>query len=104
MIVTATVPLEVTVIDFETAVPTETLPNASEVALRVSAGVAAFSCNATLFDELFDVAVTVAVCVVLTALALALKAALDAPAATVTLAGTVSALVLLASATLCPPV
>lgn len=61
LIVTAAVPLEVTVTDFETAVPTETLPNASEVALRVSAGVVAFSCNPTLLDELLEVAVTVAV-------------------------------------------
>jgi hypothetical protein len=43
LIVTAAVPLEVTVTDFVTAVPTATLPKSSEVAFRVSAGVAAFS-------------------------------------------------------------
>ena len=42
-IVTGAVPVEVTVIDFETAVPSETLPNGREVALKVSAGVNAFS-------------------------------------------------------------
>lgn len=46
LMVTATVPLEVTVTDLVTAVPTETLPNESEVALRLSAGVAAFNCRA----------------------------------------------------------
>lgn len=43
LIVTAEVPLEVTVMDFETAVPTATLPNASELALRLRAGAAAFN-------------------------------------------------------------
>ncbi len=37
--VTAAVPLEVTVTDCETVVPTLTFPNASELALRLSAGV-----------------------------------------------------------------
>jgi len=45
LIFTGTVPLEVTVTDFVTAVPTATLPNASEVLLRVSADVAALSCS-----------------------------------------------------------
>ena len=43
MIVTATVPLEVTVTDFDTEVPRATLPKESEVALEVNAAVAAFS-------------------------------------------------------------
>jgi hypothetical protein len=47
LMVTAAVPLEVTVTDLATAVPTDTLPNVSDVAFRVSAGVAAFSCSAT---------------------------------------------------------
>ena len=58
---TATVPLEVTVMDFETAVPTETFPNASEVTFSVNAGVAAFNCSATLFEDEFELAVRVAV-------------------------------------------
>jgi len=47
LMVTAAVPLEVTVTDLATAVPTDTLPNVTDVALRDSAGVAAFSCSAT---------------------------------------------------------
>jgi hypothetical protein len=44
LIVTPAVPFEVTVTDFVTAVPTETLPNESEVALRLSeAAVAALN-------------------------------------------------------------
>jgi hypothetical protein len=46
LMVTAAVPLEVTVNDFVTAVPTETLPNASDVALKLNAGTAAFNCIA----------------------------------------------------------
>jgi hypothetical protein len=61
LMVTAAVPLEVTVTDLDTAVPTDTLPNESDVALSVRVGVAAFSCNAKLCDELFSLAVTVAV-------------------------------------------
>ena len=43
LIVTAAVPFDVTVTEFVTAVPTETLPNESDVALRLSAGVDAFN-------------------------------------------------------------
>ena len=46
LIVTAAVPLEVAVTDFVTAVPTATFPNDTEVALRLNAGTAAFSCIA----------------------------------------------------------
>ena len=60
LIVTATVPVDVTVTDFVTAVPTATLPNDREVALGLNVGVAAFSCSEKLFDELFSLAVIVA--------------------------------------------
>ena len=43
LIVAGAVPVEVTVTDLETAVPIETLPNASEVALSVKAGVEGFN-------------------------------------------------------------
>jgi hypothetical protein len=46
LMVTAIVPLEVAVTDFVTAVPTATLPNDREVALRLNVGTAAFSCTA----------------------------------------------------------
>ena len=59
--VTAAVPLDVMVTDFVAELPTETLPNASELALKVRAGVTAFSCNAVLFDEAFALAVRVVV-------------------------------------------
>ena len=49
-------------------------------------------------------AVSVAVCVVVTAAAVAVKPALDAPAGTVTLPGTVTALSLLDRLTARPPV
>ena len=104
LMVTATVPLEVIVTDFVTAVPTATLPNDKDVAERVNAGVAAFSCNAKLCDELFSFAVSVAVCAVLTDATFAMKVAVDAPAGTATLPGTVTELLLLATDTLRPPV
>jgi hypothetical protein len=100
LIVTATVPLDVRVTDFVTAVPTDTLPNARDVALKLRAGAAAFKVIVKLLEEAFAVAVTVAVCVVLTDEMLAEKEAVDAPAATITLDGTDTALVLLASAML----
>jgi hypothetical protein len=102
LIVAATVPLDVTVTDFVTAVPTATLPNASDVALTLSVGTAPLSCKATLFEELFALAVIVAVCVVLTEAMLAVNATLAAPAATVTALGNVTALLLLARLTMTP--
>jgi hypothetical protein len=104
LIVTAAVPLEVTVTDFVTEVPTETLPNGNDVALRVSAGVTAFNCSETACEELPDVAVKVADCAPLTDATLAVNAALVADADTVTEAGTVTMLLLLARLTLRPPV
>lgn len=100
--VTATVPLEVTVTDLLTAVPTETLPNAREVVLRLSAGVAAFNWSAALFDEELALPVTVAVWVVLTEETVALNDAVVPPEPTETLAGTFTALLLLVSVTLVP--
>jgi hypothetical protein len=100
LIVTATLPFDVTVTDLVTAVPTDTFPNARDVVLRLSEATAVFRVIAKLFEDAFAVAVTVAVCAVLTDDALAEKEAVDAPAATVTLDGTATALVLLASAML----
>ena len=102
MIVTAAVPVEVTVTDFVTAVPTETLPNANEVALRLRAGVAALSCIAKLFDDASALAAIVAVCAVVTLATFAANDVVDAPEAIVTPAGTVTALLLLATVTLTP--
>jgi hypothetical protein len=100
--VTATVPLEVTVTDFVTAVPTATLLKASELALRLRVGVAAFSCSAALFDEEFALAATLTVCDVVTEATVAVNEAFDAPEATITLVGTVTELPPLATATFTP--
>ena len=59
--VTATVPLAVRVTDFDTDVPTATLPKDSEVVLRLNvAPTATFNCRATLFAEPLALAVRVA--------------------------------------------
>jgi len=103
LIVTGAVPLDVSVTDFVTAVPTETLPNASVLALAVRVGVIALSCSAKLFDEPLVLADNVAVCALVTDETVAVNDTEDAPDATVTLAGTVTALLLLASVTAVPP-
>jgi hypothetical protein len=107
--VTGAEPLEVKVIDFVTAVPTETLPNASDVALALSAGVDGEDEAAELFrliDVDFDVvpcvAVNVAVCDDVTTDTFAVKRAFFAPEATVTEAGTETAPLLLAMSTTIP--
>ena len=61
MIVTAVEPLEVTVTDFDTAVPTATLPKASDPVLKLTAGATALSCIEKPFEEEFALADTVAV-------------------------------------------
>jgi hypothetical protein len=83
---------------------TTMVPNATLVALMVSAGVAAFNCSDTLFEELPELALTVADCAVVTAATAAVNEALLAVAGIVTEPGTVTALLLLESATVTPPV
>lgn len=82
---------------------TTTAPNATLLALMVSAGVAAFNCRATLFEELPEVALNVADCAVVTDATAAVNDALLAVAGTVTEPGTATALLLLAIATVTPP-
>jgi hypothetical protein len=77
--VSAAVPFEVTVTDLVTAVPTETLPNAREVVLRLTPGREALSCMAKLFEEELALAVTVADAVEVTVLTVAVKEAVVAP-------------------------
>ena len=103
LMVTAAVPLEVKVTDLVTAVPTETLPNDNDVALRLNAGTAAFSCIAKALDAPFALAAIVADCEVLTEATFAVNDAVEAPEATVMLVGTVTALLLLATVTPRPP-
>jgi hypothetical protein len=61
LMVTAAVPPTVRVTDFETDVPTATLPKTREVVLRLNVAPAAFRFSATLFEELPVLAVRVAV-------------------------------------------
>ena len=107
LIDTGALPLEVNVMDFVTAVPTETLPNASEDVLRVSAGVPVVELDPlNLIEVVFDVepwvAVRVTVCVAVTAEAVAGNDALFAPEGTVKVAGTLIAALLLARVTANP--
>lgn len=58
VMVNGALPLELTVTDFVTAVPTAILPKGIEVELRVTAGVAAFSCNERVLDVVPELAVS----------------------------------------------
>ena len=60
LIVTAAVPLTVSVTDWDTEVPTATLPKDNAVVLRLNFAPAAFNCSATLLDEPLALAVRVA--------------------------------------------
>ena len=103
MIFTDALPVEVTVTDFVTAVPTETSPNCIEEVLRLSAGVeagvfTALNRNETLREEPLAIAEMVAVCAFETAATVAVNEAVTDPAATVAAAGTTTELLVLASA------
>lgn len=101
--VAAAVPLEVTVTDLVTAVPTETFPNVSELVLSVRAGATAFNCIAKLFEDEFALADTETLSDDVTEATDAVKDAVVAPDATAMLEGTVTALALLESVTLWTP-
>jgi hypothetical protein len=100
LIVTGTEPLEVTVTDFATAVPTDTFPNGREVALKVIAGTAA---GESVIWNVLEIppacAVIVAICGVVTELMVALKPVLVAPDLTVTPLTTCTARLLLVKVT-----
>ena len=101
--VTATVPEDVKVTDFVTAVFSATLPNDRAVALTFSVGVAAFNCRANPLEAPPALAEIVADCAVVTDVTVALNDALADAAGTVTEAGTVTALLLLERLTATPP-
>jgi hypothetical protein len=104
LIVTGTVPVEVKVTGCgAAAVFTTTLPKATPVELTLSVGTAAPSCRLKVSDTPLAVAVSVTVCAVLTEDTVAVNPTLAAPAATVTVDGTVIALLLLARLTVRPP-
>lgn len=104
LMVTDAVPVSVRVTDCAVAaVFTATLPNDTLEALTVKVGTAAFNWTAKLSVALPAVAVRVTDAAVLTEDTVAVKLALVAPAATVTVAGTVITLLLLERLTVTPP-
>ena len=100
---TGAVPVDVSVSVCVVGVLTATLPKARFVALTPSVGTFAPSCRAKVFAALPALAVSVTVVAVLTAEAVAVKFPLVEPAATVTVAGKVTAALLLARLTAIPP-
>ena len=102
--VTDAVPEEVKVSDCVAGEFRETSPKPMVVALTLSVGTEAPSDRAKVFVTLLALAVRVAVCAVLTEETVAVKLAVVAPAATLTVLGTVTALLLLARLTENPPV
>lgn len=93
--VTAAVPVDVRVTVCVAAVFTSTLPKATLVALMLSVGAAAFNCRAKLSETSPALAVSAAVCAVATGATVAVNPALVAFAGTVTVAGIVTAALLL---------
>lgn len=96
-------PLEVSVIVCVAVVFRLTSPNEMLVALRLSAALAAFNWRAKVFETVPAIAERVTVCAELTDDTVAEKLALEAPAATVTEDGTVTAELLLEIPTVKPP-
>jgi len=101
--VTAAVPVEDRISDCVAGVFKVTLPKATLAELMVSVGTPAPSCSAKVLATLSALAVRVTVTDVLTEETVAVNPAVVAPAATVTLAGTVTAELLLARLTAKPP-
>ena len=103
--VTGAVPVEVNVTGSVDGVFTVTLPNVKSVALivNVAPATAAFSCRAKLSETLPALAVSFTACADVTADTLAVNPALVPFAATITVAGTVTAALLLARLTVKPP-
>ena len=101
--VTGAFPVEVSVRVCVASVFTFTLPKFMLLALAVRVAIQALSESAKVLVAPFSLAVRVTVCAEETALAVAVKLALEAPAATVTEAGTVTAELLLARFTARPP-
>ena len=101
--VTAAVPVELSVTVCVEAVFTSTLPNATLVALMLNVGTTEFNCSAKLLETPPALAVSVTACAVVTEDTVAVNPALVAFAGTVTVAGTLTAALLLARLTLKPP-
>ena len=97
--ITGAVPVEDRVTDCVAGVFSATSPNARLAALTLSVGMAAFNCRAKLFETPPALAVSVTACAELTEETVAVNPALVAFAGTVTVAGTVTAALLLARLT-----
>jgi hypothetical protein len=104
LMVSAAVPVEDSVSACVDGEPSVTLPKDMLVALTLMDELAAFNCSANVSDTLPEVAVRVTDWALLTAATVAENAALADPALTVTEAGTVTELLLLARVTFTPPV
>jgi hypothetical protein len=103
LMMTGAVPVEVNVTGSVDAVFTVTLPNAKLAGLMVNVGTAAFNCSAKVLETPPALAVRVTACPVVTDDTVAVNPALLALAGTTTVAGTVTAALLLARDTLKPP-
>jgi hypothetical protein len=103
LIVTAAPPVDVKVTDWVSRRFSATSPNPTDEELTVRIGVAALNCRPNVCDTPLPLAVKVAVAAEETADTVAVNAALVAPAATVTVDGTVTAELLLARFTVSPP-
>ena len=103
LMVTDAVPLEVNVTGSVDGVFRVMLPNATLAGLMVNAGTAAFNSSAKVFDIPPVLAVRVTDCTVVTDVTVAVKLVLVALAGTTTVAGTVTAVLLLLNPTLTPP-
>jgi len=101
--VTGAVPVEANVTGSVVGVFNATLPNARLVGLTVNVPTAAFSCKAKVLEMPPALAVSVTACTDVTDDTVAVNPALVAFAATVTVAGTVTAALLLARFTVKPP-
>src|SRR5580692_10201295 len=103
LMVTGAVPVEVNVTGSVDAVFTVTLPNARLAGLIVNVGTAAFNCRPKVRETPPEFAVKVTACAVVTDDTVAVNPALLALAGTTTVAGTVTAALLLVTDTLTPP-
>jgi hypothetical protein len=103
LMITGAVPLEVIVTGKVVGVFTVTLPNARLTGLTVNVGTAGFNCRAKVFDTPPVLAVRVTDCAVVTEVTVAVNPALVALAGTTSVAGTVTAVLLLLTPTLTPP-
>jgi hypothetical protein len=101
--VTAAVPVDVRINDWVAGEFKFTLPKAIVAAFMLSVGTPAPNCNAKVFATPPALAVSVTVCPELTEDTVAVKIPVVDPAATVTVAGTVTAELLLARLTANPP-